>query len=281
MSTINTAEIASLYGALDSDAFADGGPFSAHLLRAMVMSANRLASKGEQIICLPWPIRSNVGEDTIDGMRAVAPLYWTRIYSPIPCPKRPGLNRADVRIRARVSDTDPVWVQVATRARPFNAHAASDADNVIVITPDGDNDIDQYTKDSIPIDPGPYEEIEIYIKGEPTGNGPSTGGSPTARGGLGSAPTYGNNSVEHASATWTAALAEDGHYIEFYDDNGNNVIFRGVITSVNNAGTRLYYTPAVDMATLFEIADADDWSIYQLPTFEMTCFSMACRSRSS
>ncbi len=62
--SILTPRVASLLGALDSDAFADGGPFSAHLLRVLVMSANRLASKGQQIVCLPWAIRSSVAEDT-------------------------------------------------------------------------------------------------------------------------------------------------------------------------------------------------------------------------
>lgn len=316
MSTIETPEIASVYGALDSAAFEDGGSYNAHLLRELARSANRLASKGQHLLTLPFTERAstpsyNGDSDSLpawtyfEGLRTVCPTtQWVRITPRIPIPKRAGLRSAAVRVDARVSSDHEVLLQVATRAAPFDINANGSSPNVVTLTGDGDDDVDLYSGSGIPIHHGAYEHVELYVRGLRTGNLANTtyGGTPNQSSGL----INGNGgyvlrrdrvravvdtgTIIGSSASWVVpGWGQAGAEIVFYDRQGQELARRPVTVMSQDpafAFQELWFAPPLTESEFQEAAftqqyggPTDNFELYDLPNVGIVCFSMAAEAR--
>ena len=92
--------IATAFGALDSAIAADGKPLSAFALRKLAMTANKLYGQGEPLLVIPF----NLDPGSVAG--TLIPTNWLRFYSgPIPCLKKPYLNRAEDRKSTRLNSS--------------------------------------------------------------------------------------------------------------------------------------------------------------------------------
>lgn len=285
MSLIDTPEIASAYGTLDDTAFEDGMCFHAHMARTITMNASRLASKGQHLFTLVYPIQTANGETTYNGARTIVPTTaWTRLTAPIAIPKRPGLSSATVYVMAQIWTGHQVWMQVTSQAHPFLNTATPQSTNVIEMV--GTGSLTAYNKSGILVSAGQYDEIEILVKGVPTTDSPSLADSPDDRSGLSTQPQYewrGLLAVASETTWTTSGYSRAGTEIEFYDANAE-IITRRVIVGVDGQGLYGYdyleWYPPLSHAELDRVREADDWALFQLPTIQMSCFSMAADPRS-
>lgn len=272
--SINTPEIASLFGALDSNAFGDGQPFSAHLLRTLMMSSNRLASKGHEMLNLIWPV-------------AVAPSYdasifghsyhtldtaWTRLAGPITVPKKPGLKTGTFSITAKIENSFEALVQVVTKEKPFSANARAGDAGCMLFSGDGDNDFDTDSMTGIPLDrQSDTERIEIWIKhaGASGAADTATCGSPSS----GQAESIGPDgfAADTATFSWTVSSpgtwGEQGHVVRFLDaaaGSGGVPITRnfGMGRITESTLTTQYLVPLRPRPTQREIDAAIDADLY-------------------
>lgn len=307
MSTIETPEIASLYGALDSAAFEDGGSYNAHLLREIVRSSNRLAGKGQHLLTLPFPERASTpsydgDSDSLpawsywDGLRTVCPTtQWVRITPRIPIPKRPGLRTAAVRVDARVSDDHTVLLQVATRAAPFDPRASSGSANVVELTGDSDEDVDLYSGSGIPIHHGGYETVELYVRGVRTGDLADTtdGGTPNQSSSLGGYKPFANRVqvASTAGASWVIpGWGQSGAEIVFYDRQDQELARRPITQvdreNVSSGYYELHFAPPLTEPEFQEAGfvrryggPTNAFELYAIPRLGIVCFSMAAEAR--
>lgn len=288
MSGIEDAEISTIYGGLDSAAFASGNAAGAHLLRTMAMQANRAIAKEEHWFSLLWPRKvttiSGVGD--YRGFTGAAWPYWTRVHPPLPMPKRPGLTKASFRIAFfNISGTGCLELQIATTARPFRTDANSVySPNVIAITDSGD-DIDAEI-DDVPVADGPLEMLDIRVRGCPGSiveGDTGTYGSPSN----GTINVLRERSVQDTSATWNGdhgdpTWATRPHLVQLEDVAGNVIAARR-ITGVDSSNLGvdwniLQFSPALSAADMSALRGGS-YRILEEGAFELATISASLQAR--
>ncbi|MEQ8278322.1 MAG: hypothetical protein RMA76_38120 [Deltaproteobacteria bacterium] len=282
---IRTPEIASLFGALESGAFTDGNPMSAHLLRVMTMQRNRLITKPQVLFNLIWPTY-DTSEVNGGAYAGFAPLVWTRITLPITVEKFPGHTRANVRLSGVFSSGHEMLFQVATRAVPFRANARSSDDNVISVT--GTGSTQDLSIDGVQMIPGTREYFELWVRGFATAQAGATGtfGSPNS----GDLEAMGADYVQDAdSLTWFAtgsgslSWAEGGHYVEITDGSGNVVVpgreIVAVLTQGIGSGGQLVVGRPYSPSEVTRGLVAGNYAIYKLPEWALFNFMSYSQAR--
>ena len=294
MSTRDTPEIATTFGALDSSGFVDGMAVDAHHCREFTRNGNHLLAKEEQLFSLMVPRQEGdsvfSGDDQspnyliwTDAIRSWVPSsHWMKIVAPFPVAKKPGLHRAEARVFARISGSHTVYLQIATKGRPFDRNAGPSSPNVITLLGDGDDDVDSYTKTGMWIDPGGYEDIQLYVKGLPTGDqAPASGGDPNARSDYPSADfqyDYDNIFDYQNVGTWASpGWSRTGAEVVFYNADAS-VITRRIVTAVTEQ-RQLFFAPRLSDHELRQVRGGDDWAIFALPTIGLVSVSMAAEAR--
>ena len=159
---------ATQFGAIDSDAAEDGGPYSAHLLRTIGRNSNHLLRKGHMLLNMVWPMagdRNLDGDGETFGQRVGARVrsHWTRFVHPVSISKKPGLTEASVRITASIGGTDKVYFRVCTRAT--GEASSPDNANIVEATGDGTETAQTFSIASVPMDPGPEEVVSLWARG--------------------------------------------------------------------------------------------------------------------
>lgn len=231
--SIQTPEIPSAFGALDSTVFADGGAADASVLRELARSSNRLACTGEPLLRLIYDASTDSLGDTSAGrLLAYGEPFWFALTPPLTRPKHPGLTRAKLWVYFQARSGEKLHMQVSTSALPFSATAPDDAANVVTLAGTG---ADAWASlDNIPIAPGNVDYLQLWLRGSPTSTAGSTGtyGSPNT-GTITGLPAA--NIVEDTTATWTNGAtnwATGGHVITFEDGSGNQIGQPRAITNV-------------------------------------------------
>lgn len=254
MSTIGTPEIPAAYGGLDSTAFQDGMPYSAHILREMVRSANRLASKGQHLLNLVWLIEQAADPDAFpDGLIVPAPAVWTRFHPPVSVWKKAGLTRGQVRFRARIEENVSVQFAIGTRAAPFDPLNPVDRNNIMTMVGDAGNDFDTYGSDlddpGIPLSESDFELIDFWMRTSEEGtsayNSSSAVGTPEAF----------TLHLYLSDASWASQAWPGRAYIEFYDANEDYLLSRD-ISSVSADEQIIMWQDPIPAYQLNEITDA-------------------------
>jgi len=177
--SIHDPEIPSLFGALDSLSCEDGGPLSAHLLRTIALNANRMTSRGHLMLSLAWPMSGNqnripssgliaesgdwrfggrIGDATAYVGSGAVSYRWIRSVGPVHVKKKPGLRMGTAKITASIGGTDKVYFKVCTVA-------TGSSGATVEATGDGSGDPQTFTLSDIPMDPGPDEEIALWVRG--------------------------------------------------------------------------------------------------------------------
>lgn len=284
--TIGTPEIATLYGALDSDAFVDGSPFGAHVLRPMVMSANRLTSKGQHLTTLLFPKTdtddTEAGTLTFGMASAKAYPWWARYLLPITVPKRPGLTRGDLRVHVKVTSGYRCFLAIETRPiASLQGTLALTHPNVLEVT--GTGSFEDESLDGIILDGSDYETIGVWVQGVPQYvDLEATYGAP--RTGTITAPQdiITSSTVIDQAANWNTTLAfpssrdyaNDGHVIKF--GNGN-IAPRAIISVDSPVG--MTFAPPLEPAQVARAMLEGTYQILKVPQITIACLSIAARSR--
>src|ERR1043165_7542017 len=116
MASILVPETAAVFGAIDSAGLVNGRPVSAHLLRVMNMSANRLLTMGHPLVTFAYNGQDWRGEAS-GQLKGLGWPFWVPITpGPITRPKMPGLDKAKVFIRINATAGSRLYIQVHTSA---------------------------------------------------------------------------------------------------------------------------------------------------------------------
>lgn len=285
--SIQTPEIATAYGALDSSAFADGAPFGAHALRAMIRSVNRLTSKGQHLVTLLWPKQitdaTEAGSASFGMCSAKAWPWWSRYLLPITVPKRPGLNFGDVRVNVKVSDGFKVFLAFETK--PIGALQGTlslNHPNVLELT--GTGSYADASLDSILIDASDYDVLAVWVQGVPQYvDLTATYGSP--RTGTIDVPSdiVTPSTLIDQAANWNTTLAfpssrdyaSDGHVIQFAD----GLIAPRAILNIDSPVGMTFGPPLEQQEVARAMADGS-YKILRCPQVSIATLSLAARARS-
>jgi len=283
--TMDTPEIASLFGALDSSGIIDGGAVNAHMLRVLAMTSNRLVSKGHVLTNVVWP-DDNVVAESVGQLRGIAWPWWHNILPPIPTPKKPGLTTADlevvVSITSRVSE-GTVEVQTVTGAARYQPGASSAA-NILQMVGSGSSVFEVFGMDNIPIASGSMDEVSFLLRGIPTGDTAQAadGGTPST----GTVGRVGPNWFEPTvGASWTFTTpstlsnwANTGHYVDFTVSSVAVVPLVSVINVVQAGNDRIYFYPYLN-ADQQQMINGTTYTIKQLPRYNMANLALYANAR--
>jgi hypothetical protein len=129
---IYTPEFPSVTGVLDEDALVVGHFADAHVLRSIGNASNRLAGRGNYLV---HEVFRRAGNDEQIGTTGFfVQDNWQRLRAFPLLERKPHLTRADVRIRARITNGAQVIFQVKTdaiRERPNETRAA--INNIVAV----------------------------------------------------------------------------------------------------------------------------------------------------
>ena len=289
--SLDDIEVADRFELLDVDAVADGSFAHTHVLRSLSRSVNHLMRETESILSLSYRSDVPVGETSYNAIRGVGfSDYVKLIPGSFVRPKKPGVDRADVLMRAAVTFNGRLELQVATTRRGFNPAARSGADNVVELN--GGGALVDYELRDLVVDPGPRERFEFWIRGEPDRSAPAPVGSYTV-GGTGQSTgqvdavvnegrnarffavddgmTFTPNWNTPPAATWARS-----HVFVVHDGpnagNPGSDIYTGIILEVRGTN-ELVTWPSVSVADIPKLYDAF-WIIYALPRIRLTHLSI-------
>lgn len=269
--SILTPRVASLLGALDSDAFADGGPVSAMQLRAMERNANRLVSK-EQVACsLVWP-EVVIGELNQYAFGGIAPPTWIRALPPVPMllaapPSSAVPTTLHIYGRALVTLSEEVEVYFATNGRPWSQTVTAD------VTLTGTGSFANFDVADIPFTWATEVNLEVWVRGiarASTKMSTGTYGTPDDRSdvaGLFDITT--ERQITLSLANWTTGAntaAYGGHWIAFLDEDGEQIGLPRLVVDVPQA-TIMEFAPPLSPEERVRALVGDAFSIYKLPDF--------------
>lgn len=173
--SVYTPQIATSYGALDSNAFFDEMGVNAHILRVLARNANRLAAKSHHMFTLAWPSVQTGTAVPLQRRYQYAEALgttWYQVIPPFKIPKKPGTEKMECRIRANISNNLRVVFQVQTIAAPFAERIDTANPNVVIVT--GTDAVATYAIDNVPISTGREEVITLWARAVSAGAVPST-----------------------------------------------------------------------------------------------------------
>lgn len=272
--SIRTPEIAARYGGLDTTSIADGQPASAALLRSIAVNTNRLVTQGEPFLHLIFDSGDHFDppDDTAGGLQGFGTPYWTMAYpGPLVLPKRPGLNFAEGRIIAKLTEDSVFWLQVGTYASPFRHNAIAGDAGVIEMA--GTGDWETYSISDIPIDPGAFEQVTLHLRADPLDDAGDTG-------------TYGSPNTgtlewllvdrikSQTAATWNTDISGNpswgtgGHWVDIEDPFGRHIVEPKIVVQVFSSNELLVWPPT-EAAQLITFLRGATYTIKKLPEWRV------------
>lgn len=216
---IYTPEFPSVTGVLDEDALVVGHFADAHVLRSIGNASNRLAGRGNYLV---KEVFRRAGNDEQVGTTG---FYvhdnWQRLRSFPQIERKAHLTRADVRIRARITNGATVTFQIKTAAIDTRPSEMGTAPNNIVAV--GTGNFELYSG-QIELGRSSVENLELWVLGDVT-NAPAM---PTAVYG---SPNTGNINdpdtflfedglQRYPTSTWNGQIRPDRIVITFADSAG-------------------------------------------------------------
>lgn len=272
--SLRIPEIPAQFGALDSTAFTDGDLPSAHILRELARSANRLYTRGEVLLNWVWDAGQSVHEISPPGaLSGFALPFWHTILPTTTRPKKPGLTRARMRLRIFVTEDLELLFQVSTRAAPFDQTATSSSVNTVRVV--GTNDWQWVTLDNIPISEEQFERIGFHVFGMPAASVYSGGG--TASGTLSGAN---RERVWHIGAAYNTTgntWANLGSTVVIEDPSGNMIANRWVISVPSTQTLEIF--PPLDSASQIGQMPGLTYELRQLPRYRLGNISLYQKDR--
>lgn len=270
--------IPTIFGALDSSAIGDGDQLSAHVLRTMEESANRMLARGEPLLNYAWDVGGAATETPSGGMSGWGWPMWTQILpGPMEVRKQPGLTRAKLYVYAYARSSETLLVQIATRQMPFDASADENSPNVCLIT--GNGAFQWFELDGIWIDAGVTESVTAYLRSAPTTTLATAGGGTNS--GTVDRLEEGGGVVVDVGAGWSTTSttrATTGQAIQIIGSvSGNPIASPRWITNVVDSD-RLRVFPQYSAFEQFSFEGAN-YRIYELPRWRLGSLALYAKDR--
>lgn len=285
MAFFRPPEVSEAFGALDDDAFQDGSPTSAHVLRELCRNGNRLIAKSS--LMFRWIGDAQTSGDNSGSGLGFAPFFWQHLINvpAMPVPKKYGATKMRVRVRAAITSGATVMVYVGTSRAPTPAHIRSGSDQ-LNCTGAGTGTVSVYEKADIPVRRDAGEVLSFYFRSYfDTSTALATG---TYGGNASGTVAFliGNNFFDDTLTKndgWdtdvpsNTNLVDDGHFVLFKDSNGALLHVAQITGTGRDLGfiDNGSYTRTTDQLE-FEPAARDirnlagsTYEIYQLPRIQM------------
>lgn len=223
MSIFRAPEVATRHGALDDEAFVDGADGRAGIAREMIRDAN--AQVGREHLVFRWQARARVVGEVGEGQGlSSAPPSWQALLpllpEGMPVPKKHGLERLRVRIRAEIDDGRDVDLHLATSL----SQAPTQGTGPTTVLR-GTGAIERYDVEGVPCRRGLGEELALFARGRVNVDSDDLLDTGTyggvASGTVSSAPTL--YSIRVTGAGWNATgdrVHLGGHYLITRDASG-------------------------------------------------------------
>lgn len=223
---LNEPEIASRFGALDSTAIRDGACVSAHHLRELARSSNRLRLRRELLARLTFDL--STAPNARGVLRGVATWpQWSRLtWSSLPVPKPPATRRATAYLIVQVSNHATIFFQLSTRARPFEPRVTFRTP-LLTCHGNGTDSYQRYVLTDIPLAPGrPLEAFDLWVLGTASDDAVLPVDDGTV------AELRPDSFVSTVSGTSWIAGDAPGVYVRFVDEDGNLLVSPRTVTGV-------------------------------------------------
>lgn len=258
---------------LHDEAITDGRAMHASVIQRLAGNAMRLVCRPEPVLQLVFD-SSDQGEDSEGGLLGYGAPRWAPITPWCPVTKRPGIVALDSRLIVLVPAGEVVLFGMETRAEPWDPGAADGDPRVVSATGTGAWQV--LTLDGVPCQRGPGESLRLWARGVPNTATGSTGthGSPNT----GSVARTYPDGIGDTSATWVTDIAgvsyaEGGHWVEFADSAGVEVIEGRWIIQVPDAQTLIVWPPLSDAerrdirAAVYTIRTLPTWQVANLAVY--------------
>jgi len=278
-------EIATQFGALDTDALTDGGALHAHALRQLAMSSHRLAERGGPMVQLMWDSSTDVAEsETIGGalLGYAVGQSWIPLYvGPVAYPKKPNARTATAKIMLEYANGSDVFVCVQTS----QADLTSDLSALNVIKCRGTGSLETYTLEDIPMGTGSAEPLAFWIRPADAGDlmdtatyGSPNTGTPELVQAVG---MLDNDATWNTTSSGSAQLGGSNYSVVFLDaDTSYPLIRPRRIAWVQFSGRWIQFeqplnqreqfaiTQSIDQARLkYEIRDAQSYRLASIAVY--------------
>jgi hypothetical protein len=281
--SIRTPEVFSTFGTLDSTAIDDGEAADAHLLRTMAMAANRELARGHVLLNMLWDDKGNDTEVAETGVMAgFGPPIWVRLTGgPIYVPKKPGLDTAKIYIRHILRTDEVVYLQIASRATPFNPAAGEGYNNVVKLV--GTNAWAWKEQASIPISSDASEEFTFYFRGVPTNTNGNTGTNGTPNSGT-VTDVREHDIVVDSGANWNSGSGSNtyyrtGHALLIEDASGTQLMTPRWIVEVKSS-TEIRVYPELPTNLFGPAIIGKTYRIKELPRWKLGNIALYAQNRS-
>jgi len=270
-------KVASVFGALDSDLVADGGAADSHVGEVLATSANRLACIGEPLARFIFDASTDMAGEEGGQLLAFGEPFWFQITpGPITRPKMPRTTRGRLYVHFQARAGEVLYLQVHTAAAPFSPQASAGA-NVLVLAGTGSDA--WATLEDIPLVPGVFEQIAVYLRGTPT----TTAGNTAVYG----APNTGTidavpmpNIIQDLGSGWITSphWGEGGHAVTFEDGLGNQILSpRSIVNVLGNDWLQIY--PPLDAGWSGRALIGATYHIVELPRIRINSMMLYAQDR--
>lgn len=264
---------------IHDEAVPDGGALSAHVLRRLAQNAMRLACRPEPVLQLIFD-SSSQGEDSEGALLGYGSPRWQPITPWCPVAKRPGVTALDAKLIVLVTSGEKVLFGLETRHEPWDESAGGGNDRVVVVT--GTGAWQAVTLSAVPCQRGPGESLRVWARGIPNTAAGDTGthGSPNT----GSVVRTYPDGIGDTGATWVTdtagvSYAEGGHWVEFVDTDGREVIAGRWVIQVPDAETLIVWPGLTD--TERRDIRAATYTIRTLPAWQVANVAVYTTARSA
>lgn len=275
-----TIEIPSRFPFMDSDAYSNSEPGSAHRRREQERANNRLAARGHEAFHVIYDaaitdVLEYPGESQARGFGRPA---WFRPLPPLPVVKKPGLHFANIRIRAVLTENG-AWptvagdrlvrafkFQVTTTVLPFSVTARADRHaGTVQMLADGSNAVQLFSLNNVPVSPSSFEVFSFWLIGGMTNEIMDTATYGVNQTGTAERPTAvlnrGAAQLIDSTSLWND-LHLGGHYVTFNEDTQSRIIYR------NTSNTEALFEPSISTDPTGYI-----YNIYQLAPWRIVSVS--------
>jgi len=173
VSTVLSAEIASKYGCLDTDAVIDGDASHAHVLRELARSTNRLIEQSSPVINLAFDSSDDLAEAQPGAFEGYLSFHeWRPLISgTMIAPKKAHHRTLTARLIVKVTSGKSASFQISTSAAPFDPSGDTQTTSTATITGTGAWQIVEI--EGIAAGNSETEEIAIWVRGSTEGSIPS------------------------------------------------------------------------------------------------------------
>jgi hypothetical protein len=254
------------------------------------MSGNRLATKARNLVTMAWPQTDTSGDEngvTWGMASAKAWPWWTRVLLPVIVPKPPGLNRASVWIKAKISNGFKCAFALESKAVGEQSMLLP-LDHPNVVTATGTGAYQNIEIDGAWLSESTLDTVGLWVKGIPQAvDNEATFGDPYTGTITQPSDGVGIDFIVDQAANWNTTLsypstedyANGGHMLQL-EVSGTYLSTPRQVVLVDSA-VKLSFWPALTPNELSRAARGAEYTLLQVPRVSIACLTVAAQARTA